>query len=214
MSNWFETNPTKSVIVHTIIVAGASWAAFLFIYDENKVKFYEAQVETIKAEARELSARNSVLVSRLEHLKEENYKFAKWLEATPNTIPFYEKENKKLKLELEEANSNNAESPKDPQIGNPISLYKNKTFGNTATAFFDPKTQVTFGIPKINYGDTANINLTFPSGEKKELKNIGAGTTWDFSDEGKKYRVILDSIDWATQNYSTSIIELKPKSPE
>ncbi len=91
MSNWLENNQTKSVITYTIFVAAATWTAFFYIFDENKVKLHEAQVNKIEAVSREVTARNTVLITRLEYLTKENDKYLRWIENTDKTLPFYEK---------------------------------------------------------------------------------------------------------------------------
>ncbi|MCB2426674.1 hypothetical protein [Methylophaga pinxianii] len=112
MSNWFEDNPTKSVVAHTVIVAAATWAAFYFVFDENKIKLIEAKAEKIAAESKEVNARNSVLVTRLDYLTKENEKYLRWLESTPNTLPFYELEITKLEEQIVKLKTDLATRPK------------------------------------------------------------------------------------------------------
>jgi len=71
VSNWFEDHPIRSIIVHTLIVAGAVWAAFAFIFDENKVAVYRAQVENEKATATQYKAKTEVLEVEIARLLQE-----------------------------------------------------------------------------------------------------------------------------------------------
>ncbi|MEC4091914.1 hypothetical protein [Pseudoalteromonas rubra] len=211
MSNWFENNAAKSVVLHTIVVATAVWATFVFVFDENKINFYEAKVERTEAEAKEVKARNAVLASRVEYLTHDNNKLNNWLSSTPKSIPHYENQIKKLEEQLEEMEAKLASKDLSVPLMDkePISLYSNFKKGTASTTFLDAKTNTVFGIPKINYGNTANINLTLPNGKKITDNNVKAGETWRFEDKGKEYLLVLDSLDWASQTYQSRIIELE-----
>lgn len=210
MSNWVEANATRSIIIHTIVVAAAVWAAFVFVFDENKVNFYEAKVERTEAQAREIEARNSVLATRVEYLTEENRKLTNWLGQTPNTIPYYESQLAELRTKLKVAEEKLAQTPSaiPEEIDAP---YRNFMEGRAATTFLDYKTNAVLGVPKISYGDTADVNLTFPDGNKISVDDVKAGETWRFTENGKDYLLILDSIDWASQRFKSSIVELGQK---
>nr|WP_059391411.1 hypothetical protein [Pseudomonas toyotomiensis] len=208
LSNWFENNPVRSIITHTIVVAAAVWAFSFFVLEDNKIKFYEAMIKKSEAEAKETEARNAVLVTRVEYLSEENKKLNDWLIQTPQTIPYYENQLQTLKAKLKVAEDKLLTSPEKTPSKDLESLYKNFQKGEASTTFLDLKTNLVLGVPKINYGDTADINLTLPNGEKIDAKNIKAGETWQFSKGGKDYLLIMDSIDWAAQSYKSSVIEL------
>jgi cell division protein FtsB len=211
MNNWFENNPTKSVIVHTILVAATVWAFFIFVFDENKVNFYEAKVSKIEAASKEVYARNEVLTTRLEFITEENKKLRSWLEDTPSTVPHYEKEIEKLKSQLVSLKGVASVNTSIKSADLSKILYENSIHQEAATSFIDKKTNVVLGVEKINYGNSANINLTLPDGEKIKAKNVKAGETWNFKKNGTEYMLILNSIDWASGKYKSSVIELPKK---
>src|SRR5207237_10846135 len=96
MGNWFESSPARSVIIHTLVVAGAVWAAFAFVFDENKVNAFKAQVESEKATSNQYKAKTEVLEVEIARLRDENKKYQEWLTATPATIPFFESRLKAL----------------------------------------------------------------------------------------------------------------------
>jgi len=209
MSNWFESNATKSIIINTLLVATATWATFEFVFDKNKINLYEARIGKTEAEAKEVEARNSVLATRVEYLTIENQKLLSWLESTPNSIPYYEKEITSLKEKLKIAAQKTESSPQNtPSADNPSLYYSNSEKLESSTSFFDKETNIVFGAPKINYGDTADIILTLPDGEKIKAKDAVPGETWRFNKKGKEYMLILDSVDWATQSYKSSVTEV------
>ncbi len=210
MSNWFESNPTKSVILHTIVVAAAVWASFFFIFDENKVNFYEAKVSKVEAASREYAAKNEVLSTRLEYLKDENVKLQRWLESTPKSIPYYESKITSLnKIISDLKKPRSPVTKKTENIESNEVLYFNFKRKPAASTFFDSKTNAAFAVEKINYGNTADINLTLPNGENIKTKGVTPGETWRFKKNGEQYILLLDSVDWASGKYEASVIELQ-----
>jgi hypothetical protein len=196
MSSWFESNPTKSVIVHTVLVVVAVWEFPIFVLDVNKVNFYEAKVSRIEAESREVSARNKVLSTWLEYLTQENNRMKKWLEGIPKSIPHYEKQTEELQSEIKSLKENitNTSSRNLPQSG--PQLYKNSYWQDAATSIVDNETKVVPGVAKINYGDSADINLTLPNDEKIKAKSVAPGENWTFSKGESNYMLVIESIDW------------------
>lgn len=209
MSNWFEQHPTRSIIVHTLLVAAATWAAFEFIFDKNKINLFEAKIGKTVAEAKEVEARNSVLLTRVEYLTLENQKLTRWLESTPNTIPYYEKEVKRLEEKLKTVQLEIGPATQDRPIEDISSTYNaTSQVLDSSTAFYDKKTNVVLGVPEIRIGDKADIVLTLPDGKKIKEKDVTTGETWRFNKGGKEYMLMLDSIDWPTQSFKTSITEI------
>ncbi|HAS7010774.1 hypothetical protein [Vibrio parahaemolyticus] len=216
MSNWFENNPTKSVIVHTFVVAAATWAAFTFVFDENRVKLHEAKVARAESETKEVNARNTVLITRIDYLTKENERLVGWLEEQPNTIPHYEK----LVAELTEKVSNLEKElivAKDSDSNEQVDLswakdliekYNKTKVSSVQQSIFDPLTGVVVGADRVSIDGTTDIKITFPDGQKINQKAAAPGETWDFVRDGKNYRLILDSVDWSTQQYGTRVVEL------
>lgn len=212
MSNWFEQHPARSIIVHTLLVSAATWATwatFEFIFDKNKINLYEARIGKTIAEAKEVEARNSVLLTRVEYLTLDNQKLTEWLESTPSTIPYYENKIKLLEEKLKAATLDvRADQKEQPNEYSTPFYHINSQKLDASTAFHDKLTNIVFGAPEIRYGDKADIVLTLPDGKKIKEKDVTAGETWRFNKDGKEYMIMMESIDWATQSFKTSITEI------
>ncbi|MGF1845411.1 hypothetical protein L4C39_19920 [Vibrio clamense] len=217
LSNWFENNPTKTVISHTFVVAAATWAAFFFVFDENKIKLVETKAQKYQAETKEVLARNSVLLAQRDLLIEENKKYLRWLESTPNTLPFYEVELEKLnrkvaslegELQVAEQQGNNIEQPEQPEQPEEAVYVYWRTL-KVGESFIDPQTQVVLGVQTIEYELTAQTNVSFPNGEGKSRKDSKPGDSWPFSVGERKYVLVLQSLDWAAQRFTGRVHELK-----
>jgi hypothetical protein len=214
LSNWFENHPARSVIGHTVIVAAATWAAFYFIFDENKIKLIEAKSEKISAEVQEVNARNTVLVTRLDYLTKDNEKYLRWLEQTPNTLPFYEHELSKLEREIE---SLKIELSKRPRNDNPSEVkepeeYEFWSIKGVGDTFLDPKTKAVLGIQDINIKNFASVQISLPDGAKFSIEKAKPGDTWQFEVNGVSYSLLLESLDWAAQRFTAKVFENPQKN--
>jgi hypothetical protein len=209
LSNWFENHPARSVIGHTVIVAAATWAAFYFIFDENKIKLIEAKSEKISAEVKEVNARNTVLVTRLDYLTKDNEKYLRWLEQTPNTLPFYEHELSKLEREIESLKIELTTHPKNDNLfefkkPEQYEFWSRKGVGDT---FLDPKTKAVLGIQDINIKNFASAQISLPDGAQFSNEKAKPGDTWHFELNGVSYSLLLESLDWSTQRFTAKVFE-------
>ncbi len=215
MSNWFENSPTRSVILHTILVAGSVWAVFAFVFDENKVSVFRAQAENEKATAGQYKAKTEVLEVEISRLRDENKKYQDWLTATPNSIPYFET---KLKA-LTEENSNLQQKLATPGVtpsGNATTAPEIKNFPYVGTktlslgeAFVDPKTNVTIGIGRISPNFTANGSVTLPGQEQKDFEAIKSGDNWKFPYGEKQYQLTVLKVDWFSNKSEVMVKEVE-----
>lgn len=216
MSNWFENHPIRSIIIHTIIVAGAVWAAFAFIFDENKVAVYRAQVENEKTTANQYKAKTEVLEVEIARLREESRKYLEWMVNTPNTIPYLEQ---RIKTLTDENNRQKAQLAGivrvEPSAAGSLvrPLYSNFKVMNIGESFVDPRTNATLGIGRIAPDFTASVLLNVPGEKARELAQAKPGETWTFTKNDKQYQITLSKIDWFANKAEVQLkeVENKPK---
>lgn len=212
MSNWFESHPARSIITHTIIVAGAVWAAFAFVFDENKVAVYRAQVESEKATTNQYKAKTEVLEVEIAHLREESRKYLDWMANTPNTIPYLEQ---RIKVLTDENNRQKVQliavaKVETSSLGSQTaSLYSNVKVVNMGEAFVDPRTNATLGVGRIAPDFTARVVLSIPGEKTHELAEAKPGETWIFTKGTKQYQLTLSKIDWFTNRAEIQLNELE-----
>lgn len=209
-AKWFEENQTKSVLVYTALVAGFTWGCFYFVFDENKVKFYEAKVSRAEAETKEVTARASVLSARLEFLEKDNSKLTTWLEGTKNSIPYYEKEiarlNERLSTEPATPNTTHPDAPLDqPQKA---VAYSHTESLDAGTTYRDLRTRAMIGVQSLSIERTAKVIVNLPDKSTPiEVKDAAPGTSWGFAHSGKNYSLSLDVVDWVSGKYTVSVFE-------
>jgi hypothetical protein len=224
MNNWFERHPATSILGWTIIVGTVVWAAFYFIYDTSKIDSYKAQIESYKAQADtykgqidiakirtdQYVAKTDVLETQLRQLRDENSKLLKWLENAPNTIPYFEKQINELTKDNTKLKEQSIITAKGEGL-----VYKpgetpysyTKTFMK-GESFVDPKTKAVLGVKYIYSGNDAEIRLQLPGSKGEDLKNISPGTSWDFVDGGKKYKLIITILNYYTGTAEANVIEI------
>lgn len=196
MSNWFENNQTKSVIIYTILVAGTTWTIFNVLLDDKKLASARAEVDQYKA-------KTEVLGAQISQLRDENQKYQSWLSATPGTIPYFEAE---LAKANEIASSVKAASSSvEPNMST--------TSGRAAVlasgeAMVDPITGAIVGTGLFHQDFTVDINITTPDGKTQSHPSSKAGAVWDFNYKSVGYRITLSRADWYRNEATVSIQEL------
>jgi prefoldin subunit 5 len=209
LSNWFEEHPIRSILGHTFLVAGITWVAFEFVFDENKLNVHKAEVENLKAEVGQYKAKVEVLESRISHLTSENTKLHSWLVNTPKTIPHLE-----AKLnELETKNTDLAKKSSQEALPaiKPESVdkpYYNGAKIEKGESFFDPLTTASLGVNGLNPNYTADVQVTLPEKTGENLEGVKPGTQWPFTHKGKGYLMILHEANWLTNGVKVAIQEV------
>lgn len=209
MSNWFEDNPFRSIIIYTIIVSTVVCGFTTFILDENKVNYYRAESENYKAQLEMYNTKVLFFETEIADLKETNRKYLLWLENTPDSIPFLESEiiqleneNTKLQKQILDyiniTNSNNKE----------VDLYQSLYPLNKGEAIIDEESGLTIGVSDIHINFVADITLTL-AGEKTESKNsVKPGEVIYFENSGKKFKITIIGINWYNDKIDVEIREV------
>lgn len=209
MSNWFEQNPLKSIISHTIVVGGAIAALSYFLL----VDYYKVQLDNKDSEIKGYKA-------RIESLEYENNKYLEWLKSTPKTIPYFEvmikkleEKNKVKEVQLTKILESEKQSNETPTENNKeIIKIASKKYLSTSKplkkgeTFVDEYTNVILGVNDISSDYKTNINLTLPNEITQELENIPAGENWSFSFENKNFKLIVNRVNWVS-----GIVEVEVK---
>lgn len=205
--NWFENNQTKSVLVYTLLVAATSWGVSRFILDEKRINLCEAEVKSAVTVSDVHKAKVSALEGDIANLKMLNERYLSWLEKDPKAFPALEAKIKELEKERDEANLR-ASTAGGEGKALPKDLYNFSKRFSKGESIEDPKTGVIIGISDVQENYKANGVVTFPSGKKISLENVGAGESWNFSDGGKDYRLKLDSVNWINNSVRATVTEL------
>jgi hypothetical protein len=210
--NWFENNPTKSVITYTLFIAGAVWATSTFVLDENKINTYKVEIENANIITEQYKSKIDILETEISRLKDENQKYLNWLENSPNTIPFMEKkmktlqdENSNLMSKIPVNTNNNPNTDKSNE-----QLYS-KTVGDIkkGEAYADPYTGATIGVLDVNYNFEANLNLILPGKKTETINNVKTGTVWEYEQFDLKFKIMVSKINWHNNSIEVKVVQVK-----
>ena len=207
MANWFERNATTAIVTYTILVAGATSAAFLFILNDNKVAL-------AKAESDQYKAKTEVLEVEIARLQQENQKYLDWMTSTPNTIPYLESKISSLTDQLGKTTTPTVDPPPSLNGFEVIpAFYANSQIISVGETFLDKRTGASVGIGRITPEFTTSALLTLPSGKTQEIDNVKAGSNWRFKDDGKSYELQFDKVDWFSNKATVSVREIDAGEP-
>jgi hypothetical protein len=220
VSNWFETNQTKSVILYTLLVIAGTWAAFTFIFDENRINLSRAQVEEAKAMAEQYKAKSEVLQTENARLAVQNSTYLRWLEGQSGTFPSLELQVAKLSEEkntLAEALSNTKPTasaeptrPAEPtSTAEPPKIYARESgplkLGQT---FVDPETGAIIGVSEMTPSNQAKVTVSLPGKATETADRVTPGKIWNFDYQGRKFVLTLTNTTWLNDTFQASVREL------
>ncbi|WP_343631282.1 hypothetical protein [Fluviicola sp.] len=181
--NWFEDNPTKSIITYTLIIIGAAWAFYRFTFEENKLDLYKAQIESKKSEI-------SQYMARIDFLEKENTRlnvilkdFEDWNSKSSDPGLFYKNKFKELallKAKYEKSLAlnntvlnNTAHNSKNSKTSLDVDISKSSTYINDDLG-------IVIAVNDVNlYGD---CNITISVGMKKNetFKDVKVGRQFSY----------------------------------
>ena len=213
MSNWFETNQTKSVILYTLLVIAGTWAFFTFVFDENRINLSRAQVEEAKAMAEQYKAKSEVLQTENARLAVQNGTYLRWLEGQPGTFPYLELQVTKLneeKSELAESlKSTKATASAQPVKPTPKTYTRESEPLKAGETFVDPETGATLGVSEMNIAKQAKVTVSLPGKQTEIADAVTPGKTWTFDYQGRKFVLTLTTVTWLNDTFQASVRELR-----
>ncbi|WP_281233099.1 hypothetical protein [Flavobacterium gelatinilyticum] len=198
MGDWFENNQTKSVLLYTFLVAGATWAFYKFTFEEQKIDFYKAQVESSRTESEQHKARIEFLEKENDKLEIILKEFEEWNFTTKDPALFYktryeEIANQKNKLDsLSLKQKGPINQPKVIISKKALSfidaeIYKGKTYINDAE-------NLMIGVNEISVEGLCNFTLNAGEKVNQIFKDVNVGTSYKFG----KLKITLSETNYVS----------------
>lgn len=187
MANWFENNPTKSVVVHTVFVAATTWAVSTFILVDRQLLDVKSQLETQKIITEQYKVKVEVLQKDIENLRHENTEYKTWLEKSEFIIPsIVVPEVQRMREEITSLKS------KLGQYDQNIDSVKNLKVG---IAFIDLDLDISLTLDDVGIHNNALIYFKKPNSNKSiQLEDVKAGREVHFEKNGKKYKIVFTKV--------------------
>jgi len=207
MSNWFENNQTKSVLLYTLFIIGATWAFYRFIFEEKKIDFYKAQVETSQVEIEHYKARIDFLEKESVRLESILQEFEDWNAKSTNPILFYKNQYESLiesKTKYEDFFSQHkeyldtiSETPHKPtsNIQTPQSIDQTIDKGKS---YINDSDEITISVNEIHVDGTCTFTISVGQIVNQLQKEVKTGNSFKY---GSKPRIKITLVE---TNYITS----------
>jgi hypothetical protein len=191
MSNWFEDNPTKSIIGYTLVIVAATWAASTFVLQDNRLNLVRSQLETQKSLTEQYKSKAELLQRDIDALRAENAEYRTWLGQTKDAIPIIVPRITALKEKVArlEAGSTRA------GIQTKAELIRERS-ARLGTAFIDDVTGVVLTVTKTTPDLRAQLIVKFPGKDVPVEANISPGQQWRFKFKDKDYLLTVTEINF------------------
>ena len=195
MSNWFESNPTKSVIGYTILIIGVTWAFYKFTFEESKIDNYKSQIETKQATITQYQARIEYLEEENQKFKSELKDFEEWNSKSENPTLFYKSQYEKTILSRNDSTKTNIS-----QKNNLENILINKS-----ESYINKDLDLIIGLKdvSVNYGCFFNISYGNKLNQNFENKKVGETLVLD-SNKGK-IKVTINKVNYVYSSIEISI---------
>lgn len=207
--NWVRDNPTRSLIIYTLTILAASFAAFKFTLDENKETLHQNVVSLKQVQIERLNLDVEQHVRRIESLEKESIMW----EDKYNNLEERLSGNSKLETNILEENNQLRTEVKNLKERNKTNLVNSSKYEASSgtlklgSSFRDKKTGATFGISSLNTSNQASGVAILPNGKKYSFENITPGYNWQFNFSDKEYTLTYKQGQYVRSLYSVMVNE-------
>lgn len=203
MSNWFENNPTKSIIAYTLTILVAAYASAYFILHENKERRHNAEKENLNIIIQTQRERINLLEYENDNLRNEIKAQTEILQSIPGTTKYYEEKIATLKKSIADKDTSYQ------NIGNSINTKYiiESDLIDIGHAFVDNLTGTSIGINSISIDRDASGVINLPNRPEIKFSKILAGQRWQFTFEKRNFEIIILELNWVGNKYRVKIIE-------
>ncbi|HEY1194688.1 hypothetical protein, partial [Flavobacterium sp.] len=181
MSNWFENNQTKSVILYTLIIFGSTWACYRYMYEDSKLELYKAQIESKQVEISQYQSRIEFLEKKNSTLEVTLKEFEDWNSKSENPSLFYKtkfeeiaslKQKYKNSIALNSISEDSIVKISDNKIKEvyPINVVVRK--GNT---YINDEEKIVIAVNDIDVDGKCNLILSIGNNKNEDYKNVKVG---------------------------------------
>ncbi|MGL4992629.1 MAG: hypothetical protein ACRC6R_00620 [Bacteroidales bacterium] len=218
MANCLERHPAYSLLTITFLIMCATSGFFKFIYEDSKIDYYKAQIETIKSELENNKAIANVHKAKVEYLESElqkmgvlNKKYFEWLsESKMSNIHFQEKIDGLIIHNYELINNlKNSQGVGSEKTDNQYVLDQIIKIKARSTIINNPS-GLTIALLNVSVDGFAKIRLNFSDNTTKIIEeNVGYILEYQNKNKNKKYRITIMQVDYVFDYININIKEVQ-----
>lgn len=200
MSNWFEDNPTKSVIGYTMVVAAFTWAVSTFILQENRVNLIKAELDSQKAVTEQYKSKVELLQREMDAVRSENSEYRAWASQTKDAIPAIIPRINELKAKISDLERISSATP-------PPSKYKTTSQFQVkrGKAFVDSETGLVVTVVKVDAKNNASIIVKLPGQSAAKEQEFYPGWQWNFKANNSAFTLTLIETEFLLDSITMQI---------
>ena len=195
MSNWFERNPTKSIISYTLMIVGATWAISTFILQDNRISLLRSEIESHKTLTEQYKSKAELLQRDIDTLRAENAEYRAWLGQTKDAVPVMIPRLTEMKAKLAALEAEAQYFRK--QNSSTVTTLQEQYVGlGVGRAFIDEFSGLVVMLKKTFPDRTAELVVKLPGESMPISQTIHLGHQWKFMLQGKSYTVTVYDISF------------------
>jgi len=192
MSNWFENNPTKSILSYTLVVAGATWATSTFILQDNRLSLAKSELESQKTLAEQYKAKADLLQKDIEVVRAENSEYRAWLSQSKDAVPIIMPRLTELKTKVAELETEAKQLKSNPGS---VHLVEDKA-AKVGKAYVDESIGLIVTVQQVSPAREAQLILQFPDRSAPIQEEAPPGKQWKFKSKDTSFQLTLTEIDF------------------
>lgn len=191
---------------HFLLGIACSWLVFDLVVDEVRSNRWSSQLDNIRVENTLYREKASYLEEQLAALRLENNRLIEWLSSKQNTIPYYEKELRRLKssnsqLERKVSLFQQKTTPEGwKSLGEPVKarqqVYKAVQRIPVGETFHDDVSGIRLSLTEVDKNFTAEIDLAMPGKKAHPVFGVKAGASWTITNHDRRFRLRVRKVDW------------------
>lgn len=215
MSNWFENNPTKSILSYTFVLFTTAFAASYFLFATNRDDNHRLEKEQLQSIILSLKEKNEMYEFEIRNLREERNNLTEWIQSMPGSVMYFDKKIKELEgkiiYDTIRINVRGGVLPllkEDSEINQENYIFESNSTSK-GHSVIDVRTNATIGLNEINVNRTASGVLNLPNQERKKISDVIAGDKWSFVHNGQKFELTIVEINFMRDTYKILIKQIE-----
>lgn len=200
MSNWFESNQTKSVIGYTLVIIGSTWAVSTFVLQDNRINLLKSETDSQKAIAEQYKSKVELLQREIDAVRAENAEYRAWLYQAKDAIPIMVPRLTELKARITELESR----PSGAQATASLTV---ETRVSRGKAHIDQETGLVFTVLNVDVDRRVNVAVKLPSKNTAQELTVYAGWQWQFESRGSQYTLTLTEVNFAGDSVNIQLVK-------
>ena len=204
MSNWFESNATTSIIIYTITIAAAVWAASRYVFQDNRIELLQSELNAQKAVSEQYESKAEILSKDLETVRSENAEYRSWLSQSKEAVPAIMPRISELKTYITALEGQVSKLSKDSPVSVPTIRDARRGLPN-----IDELTGLRLEVQEVTIDKHASILVKFPDRDTKSQLSVKGGEEFKFKHGPVAYKLSIIRVYYIADGIEFSVLQDK-----